>query len=142
MAIPNTINYAAEAPSSICYVGLGRARLMSTKVAEMTLQVCAGATLGHIVTMIGEPEGILPLVSLVSYQDSTVTLVLRSEMCRTLLTPHSDILFISVTQPSGSQMLTAEQILESQRDSTILPWRSFLPVWRYDRLFPGRVVCY
>ncbi len=141
-AIPNNINYVPEDPNAVCHVGLGRVRLMSTTVSEMTLQVCEGASLGHIVSMIGEPEGILPFVSLVSYKKNTVTVVLRSEMCRTPLTPHSDILFIVITQPVGSRVLTAEQILESQEDSTILPWRGFLPVWRYDRLFPGRVVCY
>lgn len=145
-AIPNVMNYITQNSSSICQVGLGSARSMSAKISELTLRVCEGASLGHIIDMLGEPESMIPMISLLTYHNNQVVIVMRSEMCGSQLSPHSELLFISITQPqTGNAALATEMILselESRVDSTLLPWRGFLPLWRYDDLFPERVVCY
>jgi len=145
-AIPNVMNYVTSQPNSICQVGMGAPRSMNAKVTELTLQVCKGTSLGHIIDMLGEPESMIPMISLLTYENNQVVIVMRSEMCGSQLSPHSELMFISVTQPpTGAGALATEMILnqmQNQVDSTLLPWRGFLPLWRYDRLYPERVICF
>lgn len=145
IAIPNVINYVTT-QHSICQVGMGAPRSMSARVTELTLQICEGTSLGHIIDMLGEPESMIPMISLLTYENNQVVIVMRSEMCDSQLSPHSELMFISITQPpTGTGALATEMILnqmQNQVDSTLLPWRGFLPLWRYDNLFPERVVCY
>lgn len=143
--IPNQTTYETDTVAAgVCMVGVSRSRFLSTKIAEMTLQICEGATLGHIVDMLGEPETIIPLVSLVSYHNGEVAIILRSEICQTHeITPRNDILFISLTQTQPvSSALSAELTLEKQTFSSMLPWRGFMPLWRYGDLYPGRNLCF
>jgi hypothetical protein len=66
-------------------------------------------------------------------------------MCITAPSPHTPLLFISLTPQvitaQQNSILAAEQVGESDSTSTNLPWRGFIPIWRYGQLFPGRAVC-
>jgi hypothetical protein len=141
-----TFSYKAALPSAaVCQVGVERSQGLVPTVAELTLRFCDGAFLGHIVDMLGEPDSILPIVSLMNYQQGQVVVILRSPMCTTIPSPHTPLLFISlssqVISTQQNSILAAEQAGEKDSTSTNLPWRGFIPIWRYQELFPGRAVC-
>lgn len=144
--LSSTVSYKATVANGLCQVGLGRSGLAHPIVADMTLRFCGGAFLGHIIDLLGEPETILPIVSMVNYRKGEIAIILRSPMCSNAPSPRAPLLFISVspsqiiTGPT-SAVLKAEEATGGDSDSTNLPWRGFIPVWRYDQLFPGRAIC-
>lgn len=141
-SIPGTLAYR-NLSTAVCEVGLGRVRQFSPIVSEITLHICEGALLGHLVEDVGRPDGFIPLVSMISYGDGEVLAVLRSEICDTHLSPHNPLLFISLSRRvvATNAVIRAELATEEKSTSTMLPWRGFIPLWRYDQLFPGRVIC-
>lgn len=144
-SVATTNNYESIQPAPICQVGLGRARILSARISEITLQFCKDTALGHLNELVERPESFIPYVSMLSYHKGEVIVILRSEICRTPLTPHNPILFISLTQPTAqtpaNNAISAELATQREENSTLLPWQGFLPLWRYDQLYPGRVVC-
>jgi hypothetical protein len=139
-----TFSYESEGTGGICQVGIGRTQGVIPRVSELTLRFCGTTSLGHIIDLLGEPETILPIVSMVNYQRGEIIVILRTRMCQTAPSPHTPLLFISLTPPvvaPQSSVLEAEQVGEKDSESTNLPWRGFIPVWRYGQLFPGRAVC-
>ncbi len=141
-SIPGTLAYR-NSQVAVCEVGLARVRQFSPTVSEITLHVCDGALLGHLVEDMGRPDGFIPLVSMVSYANGEVLAVLRSEICDTHLSPHNPLLFISLSRRAvaTNSVARAELATEENSTSTLLPWRGYIPLWRYDQLFPGRVIC-
>jgi hypothetical protein len=143
--LASTFSYAAAGANAICQVGIGRTPGVIPRVSELTLRFCGSTALGHIIDMLGEPETILPIVSMVNYHQGEIIVILRSRMCETAPSPHTPLLFISLTPPvvtsPQNSILAAEQAGEKDSESTNLPWRGFIPVWRYGQLFPSRAVC-
>jgi hypothetical protein len=144
-SVATTNNYESIYPVPICQVGLGRARILSARISEITLQFCEDTALGHLNELVEGPESFIPYVSMLSYHKGEVIVILRSEICRTPLTPHNPILFISLTQPISqtqtNSAISAELATQREENSTLLPWEGYLPLWRYNQLYPGRVVC-
>jgi hypothetical protein len=144
-SIATTNNYESIQPAPICQVGIGRARILSVRISEITLQFCGDTALGHLNELVERPDSFIPYVSMLSYHKGEVIVILRSEICRTPLTPHNPILFISLTQPiqqtPANNAISAELATQREENSTLLPWQGFLPLWRYNQLYPGRVVC-
>jgi hypothetical protein len=130
-ALPRQNTYQAASPMLICKVGLNRSRQLSSLVSEMTLEVCGSLPIGSVIDMIGPPRAIMPYISILDYSGGTTTvIVLRQRLCQMPLTPHHEVMFISVSEDASGELANTE-----------LPWRGFLPLWRYDRLYPGRVLC-
>jgi hypothetical protein len=142
--LQSSLSYKTVLPDGVCQVGVGRSGGVRPIVTELTLRFCDGASLGHILDMLGAPDTVLPIASLIYYQSSQVSVVLDAPMCRKVLSPHTPLLFIDVlpqlTQ-TQSNLLKAEAATGKDDDSTNLPWQGFIPVWRYDQLFPGRAIC-
>jgi hypothetical protein len=127
-AFPRQNTYQATTPALICKVGLSRSRQFSRRVSEMTLAVCGSLPVGSIIDAIGPPRAIIPYISILDY--SSTYIIMRPRMCQITLTPHHEVMFISVSEDATSELANSE-----------LPWRGFLPLWRYSRLYPGRALC-
>jgi hypothetical protein len=125
---PRQNTYQAPTPALICKVGLSRSRQLSSRVSEMTLAVCGSLPVGSIIDAIGPPRAIIPYISILDYNRTFI--IMRPRMCQTTLRPHHEVMFISVSEDAGGDLANSE-----------LPWRGFLPLWRYDRLYPGRALC-
>ncbi len=142
----NVFIYTSLRPSTggICRVGVGRGRTVVPIVSALTLQFCQGMSLGHLVDRLGVPDSILPIVSLINYSQGQVAVIMGDPMCQRPLTPHTPLLFMSLTPPVSTpqnSILLAEQVGNKDSTSTNLPWRGFIPLWRYGQFFPGKVVC-
>ncbi len=147
-SLPNQITYDAPAGATVCQVGISRARGVVPIVSDLTLRVCDEAPLGHVMDMLGEPESFVPYVSMMTYARGAVSVILRSEWCDRPVSPHSPILFLSLALPVSaapqSAALRSEQATggdEAGLLSSQIPWRGFLPLWRYAQLYPDRVLC-
>ncbi len=131
--IPGQLTFETSNPVSICQVGLGRSRALDPLVREITLQICDSTTLGDIMRLIGPPQTILPIVSILIYQEGQTLVILRTPICETRLAPHNEIRYIALSEISVNGRMT-----DQPGD---LPWRGFSPVWRYAEYFPRQPVC-
>lgn len=146
-SLPNQTTYDAPSGTTVCQVGISRARAVVLVVSDLTLRLCGEAPLGHVIDLLGDPESFVPYVSMVTYQQGAVSIILRSELCDQPPSPHSPILFLSLTPPinlTQNAAVRAEQATggdDLELLSSQVPWRGFLPIWRYFQLYPDRVMC-
>lgn len=131
--IPGQLTFETSNPVAICQIGLGRGRALDPLVREITLQVCDRTTLGDIVGVIGPPQTLLPIASILIYHEGQTLVILRMPICETRLAPHNEIRYIALSEIGVNAPMT-----DQPGD---LPWRGFSPVWRYAQHFPRQPVC-
>jgi hypothetical protein len=76
----------------------------------------------------------LPIASLMIFQEGQTILTLRQRMCDDdRVSAHAPIRFISLAD-SNLNAAVAQQVSD-------LPWQGFVPFWRYGQLYPDKAIC-
>lgn len=116
----------------VCQVGLTPG--FGGLVRELILRACEPMPVGEVLNLIGSPDSMLPIASLMIFQEGQTILTLRQPACTSRkIYPQATIRFISLAD-STLNTLVANQ--ESD-----LPWQGFLPFWRYGQLHPDKPIC-
>src|SRR5262249_7751633 len=101
---------------------------------ELILLACDPLPIGEFINVIGDPESMLPLASLVIFQEGQTILTLRQPACDGhKIYPQATIRYISLAD-STLNVEVATQVSD-------LPWQGFVPFWRYGQLHPDKPVC-
>jgi hypothetical protein len=100
----------------------------------LILRACEPLPLGDVLNLIGSTYSMMPMASLMIFQEGQTILTLRAAMCENAsLSPHASIRYLSLADS------TLNSQVASQRFD--LPWAGFVPFWHYGRLFPDKPVC-
>jgi hypothetical protein len=125
-------SYRPLEPSSVCEVALtgGGGGILR----EVILRMCEPLPIGEVLNLIGEPQSMLPIASLMIFQEGQTILTMRMPMCEgRSVSLHSTVRFISLADESLN--------IEVVRQPSDLPWEGFVPFWRYMQLYPDKAVC-
>ncbi len=102
--------------------------------SQMTLRPCSPLHVGDILSLIGQPESMLPIASVIIFQEGQTILLLQSPICTgATVSPHANIRYILLSE-EGVNINTINQ-------PTNVPWQGFVPFWRYHQLHPDRPIC-
>ncbi|MBZ0288454.1 MAG: hypothetical protein K8I30_12630 [Anaerolineae bacterium] len=124
--------YINDSGSPICRVGLTADR--GSVVREVILRACDTLPLGDVFNLMGQPDSLLPIASLVIYWDGQMLLTLREATCDMhRIAPQATIRYISLADSTQNSIVAAQE--------SALPWKGFIPFWHYGRLFPEQIVC-
>ncbi|MEO8612115.1 MAG: hypothetical protein ABI690_29730 [Chloroflexota bacterium] len=130
--IATNLLYINDDAGSVCQVGLTPGQ--NGIVREIILRTCDPLSVGDILNLIGKPDSMLPIASLMIFQDGQTILTLRQPSCaRRKIYPESTIRFISLADRTLNSLVATQQ--------SALPWRGFMPFWHYGQIFPQQVVC-
>lgn len=130
LAVPGQVLYIApDRQRTVCKVGFSRTRMMEAFVREMALWFCEPQDLGDLMPLLGTPHLILPLTSLLTYNEGQIVLILTLPVCDRALSPRSTVRYISLADASFNAPLFNQPVQ--------LGWRGFMPMWRYGQLEAG-----
>ena len=130
--IATNVIYINDDAGSVCQVGLtpGAGGI----VRETILRTCNPLPVGEILNLIGQPDSMLPIASLMIFQEGQTILTLRQPTCaQRKLEPQATIRFISLADSTLNKLIATQ--------SSALPWKGFMPFWHYGQIFPEQVVC-
>lgn len=130
--IATNLIYISDDVASMCQVGLTPG--FGGMVREIILRACDPLPIGDILNLIGNPDSMLPIASLMIFQEGQTILTLRQPTCsRHKIEPQATIRYISLADSTLNSLV-------ANQDSA-LPWKGFVPFWHYGQLFPEQVVC-
>jgi hypothetical protein len=128
----NLLYISEDDAGSVCQVGLTPGG--SGIVREVILRTCDPLPVGDIFNLIGKPDSMLPIASLMIFQEGQTILTLRQPTCaQRKLEPQATIRFISLADPTLNKLVASH--------SSALPWKGFMPFWHYGQIFPEQVIC-
>jgi len=129
--IATNILYIHNEAQWICQVGLTPGGGL---VRELILRACEPLSIGDVLNVIGSPDSMLPIPSLVIFQEGQTILTLWQPACDGhKIYPSASIRFISLAD--------ATLYVRVANQESELPWQGFLPFWRYGQLYPDKPVC-
>jgi hypothetical protein len=130
--IATNIVFIHDDAEGICQVGLTPG--FGGLIREIILRACEPMPVGEVLNLIGSPDSMLPIASLVIFQEGQTILTLRQPLCTShKVYPDATIRFISLADSTMNMMVANQQ--------SDLPWQGFLPFWRYGQLHPDKPVC-
>jgi hypothetical protein len=125
-------SFVAAEPNAICEVHLNP--VAGGSFNSITLRACTWLPMGDILSLIGEPESMLPLASVIVFREGQMILFLNNRMCdQEHVSLHMPIRYI-VLSDEGVNTLMLNQPSD-------LPWHGAIPLSRYSRLYPDKVFC-
>lgn len=130
--IATNLLYINDDAGSVCQVGLTPGP--SGIVREIILRTCDPLPIGDILNLIGKPDSMLPIPSLMIFQKGQTILTLRQPTCASRkIVPQATIRFISLADSTLNSLVATQE--------SALPWKGFIPFWHYGQIFPEQVVC-
>lgn len=129
IAVPGQQLYLAPERGTVCRVGLTRTRMAEAVVREVALWFCDPPAVGRLVATLGAPQTIFPLTSLLVYGEGQIVLIMAAPLCGNTFSPRSPVRSISLADSTFNRVLFTQPVK--------LPWRGFMPMWRYGQLAAG-----
>jgi hypothetical protein len=129
--LANTSFVAVES-NTICEVHLNPAP--GGSFDTITLRTCNRLPIGDILSMIGEPESMMPYASVIMFQEGQMILFTHDSMCKQKeMSLHMPIRYILLADVGVNATIVNQP--------SDLPWHGFLPFWRYGQLYPDKMIC-
>jgi hypothetical protein len=124
-----------RAPSH-CSVMVGNSR---GAVGVISLTGCGGVQLGDVMTILGEPDGMVGW-NTISFRGAHVYVTVAGDICRSRLTPYMNVLgiFIVSSDRSGRGLFVRQFAPET---TTLQQWLGFATRARYYQAAPELQVC-